>query len=211
MQRSNAIVLALAACVILATIGIANGQVFYSYPGAPPVKDLEPAIGVAVGLGDDIFRIVGYSRFNLSSISDLGLEIVLDNLDDNWRAGLAADVRYAIVPKHSTLPFDLSLNGGMGIEGGGDITNFNVPLGAVLSRPLELNNGRVLVPFGGAYLLIVRTSIDTPPGKRDFSDTEVDVELRGGANLIINDATGMYAALHIGAGTMFFIGLNVGL
>ena len=180
----------------------ASAQVFYEYPGAPVVTENEPVIGTCLGIGDELFRIDGYARFNLSPTMDLGLELLFDNFDENWRYGAGGDVKYAIVPKDVTMPFDLSLNGGFGFESGNDITTLVFPVGGLISRPLELSSGRTLVPYGGVYLLLVHTSVGS------FSNTESDVELRGGANFNVDDQADLFAALHLGAGTMFYIGIN---
>jgi hypothetical protein len=203
-----------AAAVFVALFtSLAGAQVFYTYPGAPPVKKDEPAVGVNVGFGDKLLRTLGYGRFNVNARSDLGLEIVADNTDtyssDVWRWGAGIDYKYAIVPEETTMPFDLAANGGFGFQSGGDMTNFNVPAGAMISRPLELEGGRVLVPYGGVYVLLQYTSWDLPAGAiGDDSDWELEVELRAGAGFEINKATLAYAALFLGAGTKFYLGIN---
>ena len=200
------------ASAVLMSGSLARSQVFYAYPGAPPVTDVAPAIGTTVGLGDDLFRLVGYGRFNLSEAADLGLEIVVDEFHDDWRYGAAGDVKFGIVPKNSTLPFDLSFNVGFGFQSGNDVTNINIPLGAVISTPVELVSGHSIVPYGGVYLLIMHASFDLPPQSRgDDSDTDTDIELRVGTSLLIGDTTGFFATLHIGDETMFYLGMNVGL
>lgn len=201
---------------ILMAASPANSQVFYSYPGAAVVKDAEPAAGAALGIGDDLLRILGYMRFNVNATTDFGLELVLDHWDgpfgvDDWRIGAGADLKYAIIPKNSTLPFDLAVNAGLGFESGGDVTNINVPLGGMISRPVELSNGRVVVPYGGIYILISHYSYDVDGPGIDNDDTDTDVELRMGARTTISAATSAYATLHLGAGTMFFFGFDVKL
>ncbi len=202
--------------VMICVVSAAHAQVFHSYPGAPVVKDTESAAGAALGIGDDLLRMIGYARFNVNANTDFGLELVLDHWDvpfvgNEWRIGAGADVKYAIVPKNSTLPFDLSANAGLGFESGGDVTNVNIPLGAVISRPFELNNGRVIVPHGGVFILISHFSYDVSGPGFDNDDTDTDVELRMGAKTAISNSTGAYVTLHLGAGNMFFFGFDVRL
>ena len=207
MKRYFAILLAVTALVCMCTA--ASGQVFYEYPGAPVVKENEPVIGSCLRIGDNLFRIDGYARFNVSPDMDFGLELVFDNFHDNWRYGAGGDVKYAIVPTDATMPFDLSVNGGFGFESGDDITTLIFPFGGVISRPLELASGRTLTPYGGVYLLLLHTSIDTNiPGVGSTSDTDTDVEIRGGVNFNVADQADLFAALHLGAGNRFYIGLN---
>jgi hypothetical protein len=204
---------AIAAVVIVALLAPAVGaQVFYMYPGAPPVKKDEPAVGATIAFGDDLFRILGYGRFNINNVSDIGVELLTDNTDDVWRGGLAADYKYAIVPKETEMPFDLSVNGGFGYQWGGDISNILFPVGGLVSRPVELSGGQVLVPYGGVYILFQYTSWDLPPGvPGDTSDWDTDVELRIGSAFVINESSRAFATLHIGAGTRFYLGINFSL
>ncbi|NIM22460.1 MAG: hypothetical protein GTN64_08630 [Candidatus Latescibacteria bacterium] len=206
MRRISPLILMFTALVVTG-VG-AHAQVFYEYPGAPVIKENEPAIGPVIAVGEhDLFRILGYARFNVSQYADFGLELVFDNVGDDWRVGAGGDVKYAIVPESATMPFDLALNAGFGFESGDNVTQIQVPIGAVISRPLQLASGRFLVPYGGLYLLIVHTSIDIGP-VGDISDTDADVELRIGTSIGVTDRADMFAALHIGSGTKFFIGLN---
>jgi hypothetical protein len=208
---ARAFVGAMAIVALLASF--AGAQVYYMYPGAPPVKKDEPAVGVNIGFGDKLFRTLGYGRFNVNSRSDLGIEVTADNTDtfepDVWRFGLGADYKFAIVPKETEMPFDLAVDAGFGFQSGGDMFNINVPVGGVLSRPMELKGERVLVPYGGVYVLIQYSSWDLPVGATgDDSDWEVDVELRGGAGYEINKKSIAYASLFLGAGTKFYLGIN---
>ena len=194
-----------------------SAQVFYQYPAAPVVPENEPVFGPAIGIGEDLFRVNGFARFNISVPMDLGLEIVFDRFDTSgdgvgnddsvWRFGAAADVKYAFIPPDDmTMPFDLSFNAGFGFESGGDDTNIVVPVGAMISKPVEIAPSRLFTPYAGVYLLILHTSSDD--GGTDVSKTETDVELRGGASVSVTDIADIFAALHLGFGTKFYIGLN---
>ncbi len=204
--------LATVVTTMLCVAPVVNAQVYYAYPGAPPVQENAPALGVTLGFGDDLFRAVGFGRFNINNYADLGLELVLDSDDDDFRGGAAVDVKYAIVPRNSTMPFDLSLNSGFGLETGEDITNVNIPIGAMVSHEFELSSNNTLVPYGGVYFMIqyLNWDIDDGPGDRDFDedDWDTDVELRLGTALHFTPGMAAFATLHLGAGDRFYIGLN---
>jgi len=195
------LVLMAALCAGLA--GPVSAQVYHIYPAAPVVPDDHPAAGAAFGIGDDLQRLLGFARFNIVPKADLGLELVFDRLGGDWRTGLGADVKYAIVPKTNELPFDLSVQGGFGFQTGSFFSNFDIPVGAVISRPLELDSGRQIVPFGGLYLIVRRLSLDAGP-----SDTDIDVELRGGASFEVFDSGDAFITIHAGSDVMFFVGYN---
>jgi hypothetical protein len=216
MAGAGKYALIIAIFATLGAAGVADAQVFHQYPGAPIVSDTQPAVGAALGFGDDLLRLVGYGRFNVSEVSDFGIEVALDHWDanfgdDGWRFGVGADFKYAIVPAETELPFDLSITGGLGIQTGNDVRNFNIPAGAVISRPLELQNSRVLVPYGALYLVYSHVSVDVPPGFPDFSDDDLDVELRLGTSLEFGAGIAGFVNIHIGDDEMFFIGVNSSL
>jgi hypothetical protein len=206
-NRSTAIC-AITAIVVLGGTMVpqAHAQVYHMYPGAPSVKKDAPALGVTIGFGDELFRTLGYGRFNVNSVSDIGIELIMDKQNEEWRGGAGADYKYGIVPKESTMPFDLSVNAGFGFITGNDITNIDIPFGGMISRPLELSSGGVLIPYGGVYVLIDYTSWSTGAG--DESDWKTDVELRGGAGYNFSDTVRGYANLHLGAGTRFYVGIR---
>ena len=142
----------------------------------------------------------------MNRVSDIGFELLADNSDvagtTEWRGGVAADFKIAIVPKETEMPFDLSVGAGLGYQWGADLSNYLIPVGGQLSRPVELSGGHVLVPYGGVYLL---TSYASFAGEGDW---EFDVELRGGAAYRITQTTSAFAALFLGAGTKFYAGVS---
>jgi hypothetical protein len=212
----KAIRIMMAAAVLVAVLAPTLGaQVFYSYPGALPAGPDQPALGANTGFGDDLFRLLGYGRFNVNAVSDVGLELVFDKADSPvesnvWRWGFGADYKYAIVPQDSSsMPFDLALNAGFGYQGGGDAWNIRFPVGGLVSRSVAVRSDNALVPFGGVYVLFDYASWNLPAGSSgDSSDFDVDVELRAGAGYEITKTALAYATLFLGAGTKFYIGVN---
>lgn len=213
---SSSVIRGMIAIVTLCIIGAAlpalfpsnaDAQVFYAYPGAPVVSDEQPAIGPFIAIGDDLFRLAGYGRFNVTNQMDMGLELVFDLINDDWFAGAGGDLKYSIIPVDREMPFDLSLNAGIGFTSGNDITMILAPIGAVVSRPVKLSDGNVLTPYGGVYVLIEHVSIDAGPFG-DVSDTDTDVELRAGVSLELMNNLDVFTALHIGSGNKFYVGLN---
>lgn len=206
-----------AAAALVAAAGAAHAQVFYMYPGAPPVSDNQPALGGDIGFGDhSLFRMLGYGRFNVSQESDLGVEVLLDNVDrpyggGDWRFGAGVDFKYAIIPTQTDLPFDLSLDGGFGFETGAHFTNFDIPVGGLISRGFKMRNGRTVLPYGGLYIVVRHVSIDEPGFPGNLDDTDVDVELRFGGSVEIVRGTSIFASAFISDNSMFHLGVNTRL
>ena len=196
--------------------GTARAQVFYSYPGARPVSDYSPSLGAVAGFGDNLVRLAGFARFNVTPASDLGFEAVYDNVgaegidDDVGFGGAGFDYRYRIVAAGDNSPLDVAAQAGGGFLARSDYLDLRFPLGAVASRDVVLKDGRTLVPYGGVYVLIDYVSISGGTGG-DQSDTDADVELRLGISAEIVKKGSLFAALHVGDDTMFFAGFNAGL
>lgn len=202
---------------LLGVMGIhetALAQVYQPYWTARPVDTDSPALGGAVGFGDDMFRFAGHARFNISSASDLGLELVFDNFDtdfdDTHYYGGGLGFKYLAVAQGERLPFDLAAQACFGMEWGNDTTQMVVPFGFLGSKSIAVDedDGRLLTPFTSAYVVVEHTSYDAA-GVDD--DTDVNVEIRLGAAFEVAARTNVYAALHIGNGTMFFLGFSAGL
>lgn len=215
-SRISTIVLVVVTAVVATGLAPEVGaQVYYTYPGAPPVKPDQPALGADVGFGDELFRVLGHGRFNVNSDSDLGLELLFDNADtpadtDVWRWGFAVDYKYAIMEWDSTdnVPFDLAVNAGFGYQNGGDMWNLRFPVGGIVSRPIPIRDDNAFVPYGGVYVLFDYANWELPLGVPGDSDFEVDVELRIGAGYELKETALAYATLHLGAGTRFYLGIN---
>jgi hypothetical protein len=212
---------ALAGAVLgFALVSGAHAQVFYSYPGARPVSDTSPSLGLVSGFGDNTVRLGGFGRFNLSSIADLGLEVMFQNVDTEdtsedtgfWGAG--ADGKYLLVEASEDTPFDVAAQVGAGFLSRSEYTLIHAPLGVTASHDFVMNDGRRIVPYGGVYLLFDYVKVDAPagaPDDYDDSSTDFDAEIRIGASAEIVKRGSLFAALHAGNGTMFFLGFNAGL
>ncbi len=207
---------ALAAVLFLMLAPQPRAQVFYSYPGARPVTDTSPSLGLVAGFGDNVVRLGGFGRFNLSSVADLGLEAVWDNVDpegagdDTNFFGAGGDGKYLLVSADESVPLDISAQVGAGFLSREDYFLLHVPFGGIASHDFLTNDGRRIVPYGGVYFVFDYATFDAPPGTDD-SDTDFDVELRVGASAEIVRRGSVFAALHAGNGTMFFLGFNAGL
>jgi len=217
MKSSSRYIRALAGAVLALTLASgARAQVYYSYPGAPPVTDTSPSLGLVAGFGDNIVRLGGFGRFNLSRVADLGLEAWYQNVDtegsgnDTSYGGAGMDGKYLLMSANENTPLDIAAQVGGGFLARSGYLNVHVPLGAMASHDFVTNDGRHIVPYGGVYLIIDYVSFDTPPGV-DGSDTDFDAEVRLGASADIVKRGSLFAALHAGNGTMFFLGFNAGL
>lgn len=199
----------------LALPATGRAQAFYSFPGARPVPDSSPALGATVGFGDHFFRLLGFGRFNISQRSDLGLELAYDDLNssngsnnDSGRFGGGADFKMQVVRQDERTPVDVAVQVGAGVLTRSQDTQVRVPFGAVASRTFPLEEGKEVVPYGGIYLVVDYINHDNP---RLSDGSDLNVEGRFGASVRIVRRTSVFASLHVGDGTMFFLGFFAGL
>jgi hypothetical protein len=206
----------IATFVLFIGVAAANAQVFYSYPGARPVTDTSPSLGLVAGFGDNVVRLGGFGRFNLSPRSDLGLEAMFNNVkvedstDDTAYGGGGIDGKYLFFESRQDMQIDIAANVGAGFLTRNDYLNVHVPIGAIASHDFVMNDGRLITPYAGLYVLVDYIKIEGPEGVHN-SDTDSDAEIRIGASAEIVKRGSLFAALHAGNGTMFFIGFNAGL
>jgi hypothetical protein len=208
----------LVALLLVALASSVHAQVFYSYPGARPVIDTSVSLGLVSGFGEDTIRLGGFSRFNLTSVADLGFEAHYENLDvegvgddDTGFFEFGIDGKYLLMSADQDMPLDIAAQGGVGIMISDELFKLHVPIGVIASHDFVTSNGRKIVPYGGGYLLFDYVKFkDAAPGEDD-SETDFDVEMRIGASAEIVTGKSLFAALHAGNGTMFFLGFNAGL
>ena len=188
----------------------ASAQVFYTFPNAQVVESNRVVTGSYAALGEnDLFRLGGYGRLAVAEYFDAGLEVLLDIVDGDVLGGAGVDVKLAAFPSTSAIPFDLSLNTGVGFISGSGFTLVQVPVGAIVSSPFKLDSGKVLIPYLGVYLLIVNTDMDRGPFQA--SDTDLDAELRGGVRYELDGRLDLFGTLNVGRETLFAVGVNVDL
>lgn len=201
--------------VACALAGAAHAQVFYSFPGAKPVPDASPSLGLVAGFGDNIVRLGGFGRFNLSERADLGLEAMYNNVKDDGThndtgyGGGGVDGKYQFYHARQDMQIDIAANAGVGVLARSSYYNIHVPFGALASHDFTLNDGRLIVPYAGLYFVYDYVHVDV--NGESGSDSDFDTELRIGASAEIVKKGSLFAALHAGNGTMFFIGFNAGL
>lgn len=204
------------AAVLVMGASASRAQVFYSFPGAKPVTDASPSLGLVAGFGDNVVRLGGFGRFNLSQKSDLGLEAMYNNVkndatdDDTGYYGAGIDGKWWFFEARQDMQIDIAANLGAGFLTRDDYWDIHVPIGAIASHDFIVNDGRVITPYAGFYLIVDHFRVEGPEGSHS-SDTDSDAEIRIGASAEIVKKGSLFAALHAGNGAMFFVGFNKGL
>ena len=179
----------------------AAGQVFYQYPDAKVLATGQSAVAPYLAIGDDeLVRFAGAGRVGFATYLDVGLEVMLEYVSGDWWGGIGGDAKFQMFPDSPTLPFDLSLEAGLGYREGNSIQQIHVPLGAVVSSPFSNDSGTILTPYMGVYLLIIETEYST------VSDTDLEVELRGGVRYVRPSGLDLFATFQVGYEALFAVG-----
>jgi hypothetical protein len=183
-------------------------QVFYQYPEAPVVNAGEFVTGPYFAFGEnETFRFGGFGRMNATEYFDVGFELLFNTIEGDWSYGAAGDVKFGVLPTTERFPFDLSLTAGLGAITRNDFRLIQFPFGGVISSPFELDRGNTLVPYLGVYLLVVNTKIDVTGGS-SVTDTDVDVEARGGLRYTLSAGPDIWGAVHLGRDTQVMVGMS---
>jgi hypothetical protein len=200
---------ALAAAVfLLFQPGSSAAQVFYQYPDGDVMKAGEFVLGSNFTVGDhELFRFGGFARMNATKYFDVGFELLFDTLDGDERYGFGGDLRFALFPETNAIPFDLSLATGIGMIKGDNVRIAQIPLGAVISSPFRLDTGNILVPYLGVYVLFIDTEIERAHVP-NISDTDLDVEIRGGLRYSLSAGPDLFVGFHLGRDTLVTVGMS---
>lgn len=184
----------------------ADAQVFYQYPNAAVVKAGEFVTGPYLAGGDhELFRFGGFGRMNATKYFDVGFEFLFDSADGDERSGFGGDFRFAFFPETKAIPFDLSMTIGIGMIKSDHTRIVQVPLGGIISSPFRLEGGNLLVPYLGVYMLFVDTDIERDPAP-DFSDTDLDVEVRTGLSYSLSAGPDLFVGIHLGRDALVTVG-----
>jgi hypothetical protein len=207
LVKRIALVAALAAA--LTAPRIASGQIFYQYPDAAVVKAGSFVAGPYGAVGDtEIFRFGGFGRMNVTKYFDVGLEFLVDSADGDGRWGAGGDLRFALFPETNAIPFDLSVTSGAGVIQSDAVEILQVPVGGAISSPFQLENGNILALYLGVYMLIIDTDIERG-NLPNLSDTDLDVELRGGIRYSLTAGPDIFVGFHLGRDAMVTVGANL--
>jgi hypothetical protein len=205
-----------ALALAVALPGVPRAHVFYSMPGARPVSDASPVLGMALGVGDNVTRLVGFGRFNAATTSDIGIELVFESYDtgrgsdDEHLYGAGIDFKHLVVKREENKPpVDIAVQFGGGFLAQSGYTLIKIPLGALVSRTFVPSEGHAIVPYAGVYLIM--DFAETGSDYDSSWDSDLDVELRVGGSAQIAKQVSAFAALHTGNGTLFFLGFTAGL
>ena len=171
-----------------------------SSPAAQPLGQLAGAAAAADGegsvfmlAGNDAFRTGASIRFNISSVSDFGLQLGLDRACGESFFGGGVDVKIVMLRGASRFPLDLALDASFGSLTSRAANRFLFDFGILASYRAASVAGRALEPYGS--FLVGIEEIDMKRGSEavaaclcpDDDKTDAGVFARAGIKIPVSD------------------------
>jgi len=206
----NRVTAAATAAIVLVLLTPSAGvsQVFYQYPNAAIVKAGEFVLGPYGAAGDnELFRLGGFARMNATKYLDVGFELLFDSADGDGRFGAGGDLKFDLIPDSEAIPFELAATSGIGVIKSDEIRIVQFPVGGVISSDFQLDSGNIIGLYLGVYMLIVDTKLertDLPA----YSDTELDVEARGGIRYSLSSGPDIFVGFQAGREALVTVGAS---
>jgi hypothetical protein len=176
---------------------IGKAQVLGTWAPAIPEPTDSYKAGAFLIFGEP-FGLVGQFRTGIDTNWDVGIQLGVPDFDafgDRALVGIAGDVKYLILPEDEDFDFDMALDFAFGWQHAEDFNLVDFDFGALASKTVTTDGGETLIPYGALMLAIGRASVDTPGG--DFSDTELDVNVRLGLDWPIKSDVDFLSELNL--------------
>ncbi len=135
--------------VAAALVGALSGglacQTLGQFGGAGSAPDGEGAVFLLAG--DDAVRAGLSVRFNITSVSDLGIQLGVDRTCGTSFYGGGVDLKIVLLEGAGRFPVDLALDAAVGALDGTSANRFVFDFGILASCPITLSSGRAFEPF----------------------------------------------------------------
>ena len=153
--------------------------------------------GAYVGIYDGAFGVLGQFRHGIGGYSDFGLKLGLIDLDSDSREGdvgftLGADTKYQIMEVRIMDPIDLSIGAVFELAKFNHYSNMTIGGAVIGSYPVELKNGRRLIPFGRLLIGVERSDPSWAGSNTDFN-----LSLNMGCTLELSGSTEAVAEIQL--------------
>lgn len=212
------VAIALSALTIAGTADRCSGQVFGHFSAAHVVGYDEKSAGAYFTLADDTIGLLSQFRYGVSGAVDFGLQLGFESMDDfvetqgflrtdgDTHLLLAGDLKYMVRDADDEIPFDLSLDFGVGFRDMKMASSLLFSLGGQTGWRGHEPESRGLEPYLGLELIVDRMTVDLPQG--DKTETNNDLEVRIGTAYRVADGASLTAEIHAGDETSFGVGIN---
>ncbi len=202
---------ALVAALSLVAAPAARAQVFGQYCGAATLPMNGHLFGGYLNASKNVVGLSAQLRLSFYPNVDFGFQGGLSRINypghaDRTVLRLGTDVKFAVAKANDRVPFDLALDGGLGVESGDNYQVIALGPSLVGSRDYGTSE-RGVTPFASVGLLF--SNIDVG----DNSSTDVSMPLRGGAEWRVAPDVRITGELQLRLGDEFNddVGFQVGV
>ncbi len=214
MEKISVFAASLCAAALLAA-SPCRGQALAQMATAAPSALGEGALYMLAG--NDAFRTGAAARFNITRLSDLGVQLGYDRIDEEGGIGGGLDFKIALLERRENLPFGLALDASGGWIRYDHRHRFEFGFGVLASGAIATSAGATIEPYLSFIVAVNRyesraSSTCDPPGALcpDAGDrTETNMRLRLGARFPVSRDAQIHIEASIEDRSLFGAGFNI--
>jgi hypothetical protein len=201
--------------ILLLGLGILlTSQVFAQYSGQFSTAITTPTgasrLSAYAGIYDGALGILGQYRYGIGAYTDIGFKAGVIDFDrpvNNAGIDLAGDFKYLVMERRLRDPFDLSIGGEIELIGVRGYHILSAGINAIGSYPVQLHNGRALVPYGRLNLRVQRDHYGRRFGLGE-TNTDLEIGLNLGTSFELSKGTRAFGEFQFDDPFAFFIGFD---
>jgi hypothetical protein len=204
--------------VLLIVLGTAHtsltAQTLGQFAGASAAADGEGSVFMLAG--NEAFRTGVGARFNISRVSDFGLQIGLDRSCSESFFGGGIDFKIVILESTARLPVDLALDASFGSLTSGAAGRFRFGFGILASGRIASGAGRAIEPYCSLIAEIEQIDIKHGdasvadclcPGSNDETDARALVRI--GVKIPVSNESQIFIEANLERSSLFGAGFNI--
>lgn len=182
--------------IVSAANGPSAAQVFGQLAGCGPAAEGEGALFMLAGNG--AFRTGASGRFNVSGMSDFGIQLGIDRVAGESFFGGGVDFRLVVLKSRAELPLSLALDASLGGLDSGDVRRFLFGFGICAGGMVKTASWRTIEPYCsfivGLEQIDGRSPESADPGEcytcsRESGENETYTEFRAGVEIPLTHDT----------------------
>ncbi len=213
-MRKKRVVVALA-FILAGLAGALHAQTFAQLTTAAVSSEGEGSLFMLAGA--DAFRTGVTARFNLTSASDMGIQVGLDRICHQSLFGAGGDVKLVFLQSRESLPINLAVDGSVGFLDKRDLNQLLLGFGILASGVIDTSPERAIQPYVSFVVLGQITNKDHVAGGGEGGDDcplndhhhQTDTLVRAGVWLPVSKDTQLIIETRISDAILFGAAFNV--
>lgn len=191
-----------------------TAQTFGQFTGASAAADGEGSVFMLAG--NNTFRTAVAARFNISRISDFGIQLGLDRSCDESFFGGGIDFKIVLLQSAARFPVNLALDASFGSLTSGAAGRFRFDFGILASGLIATGAGRSIEPYCSLVAGIEQIDMKSGsaavadclcPGSSDETDSRALV--RAGVKIPVSNEAQIFIEADFDRSTLFGAGFNL--